>query len=81
MYPLELFPGPTIPLSRLWPSDDDDDDDDSTDGDDAEGQVVEQLPVVAQEDLEDNESRKSSMASTQVPMKKKRDADIANITI
>jgi len=29
------------------------------------GNVVEQLPVVAQEDLEDNESRKSSMASTQ----------------
>ena len=33
-------------------------------------QVVEQLPVVKQEDLEDNESRKSSMASTQVHMKK-----------
>ena len=40
-------------------------------------QVVEQLPVVKQEDLEDNESRKSSMASTQVPMNKKRDAYIA----
>ena len=56
--------------------DDDDDDDDSTNGDDAEMQVVEQLPVVKQEDLEDNESRKSSMASTQVPMKKRRDAYI-----
>ena len=84
MYPLELFPGPTIPLSRLWRSDDgddgdddDDDDDDSTNGDDAEMQVVEQLPVVKQEDLEDNESRKSSMASTQVPMNKKRDAYVA----
>ena len=68
MYPLKLFPGPTIPLSRLWRSDD---------GDDAEMQVVEQLPVVKQEDLEDNESRKSSMASTQVPMNKKRDAYVA----
>ena len=25
MYPLELVSGPTTPLSRLWPSDDDDD--------------------------------------------------------
>ena len=60
-------------VGRLWPSDDDD----STNGDDAEMQVVEQLPVVKQEDLEDNESRKSSMASTQVPMNKKRDAYVA----
>ena len=43
--------------------------------------VVEQLPVVKQEDLEDNESRKSSMASTQVHMNKKRNAYIANIEI
>ena len=37
--------------------------------------------MVAQEDLEDNESRKSSMASTQVHVNKKRDAYIANIEI
>ena len=53
--------------------------DDSNNGDDAEMQVVEQLPVVKQEDLEDNESRKSSMASTQVPMKKRRNVYIENI--
>ena len=79
MYSLELFPGPAIPVGRLWPSDDDDDD--STNGDDAEMQVVEQLPVVKQEDLEDNESRKSSMASTQVPLKKRPDAYFENIAI
>ena len=43
--------------------------------------MVEQLPVVKQEDLEDNESRKSSMASTQVPMNERRDAYIENITV
>ena len=37
IYPLELYPGPTIPPAwpcRLWPSDDDDDDDGDGDDDD-----------------------------------------------
>ena len=43
MYPLELYPGPTIPPARpcrLWPSDDDEDDGDDDDAKpDADGDV------------------------------------------
>ena len=40
MYPLELFPGPTIPLSRLWRSDDGDDGDVDDDDDDDDSTMV-----------------------------------------